>query len=755
MSFTSKFRSAKVFALYSRLLLNKTLMSDPVDPNISQNLTTQSVVENISTDKTTLDDNGDVRSIESGVSIKSTHAISEMTKEDLDNETNNQLPTEQELKPNLQKFMSACQQGNIHVVRDLIDNKLVDVNETFSDNITGLHWAAINNRLELAKYLVDQPKVKANINAFGGEINATPLHWACRSGLVYMVDYLIKNGADPTLKDSQQYNALHLAVHSSNIMLVVYLLYKFCGSTTTNGLSLYVDEPDDSNRTSLHWACYQGDILTVQALLKFGADVTKSDNTLFTPLHWSFMKAHKPLLKLLVKHDSDIFVKNDQGKDSFEIAKDMNCDKLWYQVLNESHRYEDSGWQVKPGFLSPNASKIITFLTPYVVLPMIFNFNNFANGYFLPKLFVTGLCLIPINFLLRNFVVKNYVPDRSLLKTPIAAGIFSGTLFWVALAFTTHVLPVTIFKGFFLFWGNLLLFSLIVAITFFYYKSMTLNPGLVPVPTDHAKINVQIDELVSKGTFTAETFCVHSLVRKPLRSKYSHNRKRLVARFDHYCPWVYNDVGVRNHKVFMAFTYSLNIGVFIFAGLMIAFFKYQKLGGLSSSGYDSDSDDEGEGECLLFSGSLCRGYKNNNFLFNLLFWSLIQAIWLTLLSITQTFQIVKGLTTFEFSKLMEPLRSGNGNPLCKLLGIDQFIITAKISILSLLRRNTDHLQISTFEVPTDYGIKQNWLDFWVLGDLDYRNVFLLPLNGENNLNGHLVDYYTLYEFPAKSADAIV
>lgn len=284
---------------------------------------------------------------------------------------------------------------------------------------------------------------------------------------------------------------------------------------------------------------------------------------------------------------------------------------------------------------------------------------------------------------------------------------------------------------------------------------MTLNPGLVPVPTDHTKINIQIDELVSKGIFTSETFCVHSLVRKPLRSKYSHSKKRLVARFDHYCPWVYNDVGVRNHKVFMAFTYSLNIGVLIFSSLVLAYFKYQKVGNVSSLNYDSDSDDEDNGSCMLFKGSLCKGYQNNHFLFNLLFWSWMQLLWLTLLSVTQTFQILKGLTTFEFSKLMEPLRTGSGNPMCKLLGIDQFIITAKISILSLLRRNTDHLQISTFEIPTDYGMKQNWLDFWVLGELNYNNIFLLPLNGENNLNGKLVDYYTLYEFPSKSAETIV
>ena len=120
-------------------------------------------------------------------------------------------------------------------------------------------------------------------------MKASPLHWACRNGLVYIVDYLMRNSdADPNLRDAQTYNALHLAVHSSNIMLVIYLLLSCCSTDSVK--KVYIDEPDGSNRTALHWASYQNDIFTINALLRFGADVSKVDNSLFIPLHWAFMK---------------------------------------------------------------------------------------------------------------------------------------------------------------------------------------------------------------------------------------------------------------------------------------------------------------------------------------------------------------------------------------------------------------------------------------------------------------------------------
>ena len=52
----------------------------------------------------------------------------------------------------------------------------------------------------------------AEVDALGGELMASPLQWAVRHGHLPTTRVLIQHGADPTIKDVQGFNALHLAV---------------------------------------------------------------------------------------------------------------------------------------------------------------------------------------------------------------------------------------------------------------------------------------------------------------------------------------------------------------------------------------------------------------------------------------------------------------------------------------------------------------------------------------------------------------
>ena len=61
-----------------------------------------------------------------------------------------------------------------------------------------MHWAAYNDRLDIARYLINKG---AQIDVGGGELQATPLNWAARSGRLKMVAFLLSQNADPTLYD--------------------------------------------------------------------------------------------------------------------------------------------------------------------------------------------------------------------------------------------------------------------------------------------------------------------------------------------------------------------------------------------------------------------------------------------------------------------------------------------------------------------------------------------------------------------------
>lgn len=63
-----------------------------------------------------------------------------------------------------------------------------DVNQADSETVTLLHWAAINNRRELIKYLVSKGAI---VDAIGGELQSTPLHWATRQDIHFLKQHML------------------------------------------------------------------------------------------------------------------------------------------------------------------------------------------------------------------------------------------------------------------------------------------------------------------------------------------------------------------------------------------------------------------------------------------------------------------------------------------------------------------------------------------------------------------------------------
>ena len=71
-----------------------------------------------------------------------------------DNTTDHQDPTQQQVKSKVDystfDIVKAVQYGALDRVKELVENGL-DVQEPDKENVTLLHWSAINNRLDIAK----------------------------------------------------------------------------------------------------------------------------------------------------------------------------------------------------------------------------------------------------------------------------------------------------------------------------------------------------------------------------------------------------------------------------------------------------------------------------------------------------------------------------------------------------------------------------------------------------------------------------
>jgi palmitoyltransferase ZDHHC13/17 len=62
-------------------------------------------------------------------------------------------------------ILKAVQYNSLTRVKELVEEHGNDVNKPDSDTVSLLHWAAINNRREIIKYLIEKG---ANVNAIGG-----------------------------------------------------------------------------------------------------------------------------------------------------------------------------------------------------------------------------------------------------------------------------------------------------------------------------------------------------------------------------------------------------------------------------------------------------------------------------------------------------------------------------------------------------------------------------------------------------------
>lgn len=131
----------------------------------------------------------------------------------------------------------AAQTGNLARLKFLIENEHIDPNQPDEQNTYLLHWAAINNRLEVVKYLVDEKGVR--IDQIGGELEATPLHWAASAGHSRVISFLVKRGADVLSINNHGFTPLAVATANGNINAVAFFLAHGINVNENNFVPLY------------------------------------------------------------------------------------------------------------------------------------------------------------------------------------------------------------------------------------------------------------------------------------------------------------------------------------------------------------------------------------------------------------------------------------------------------------------------------------------------------------------------------------
>ncbi|KAH7382531.1 AFG1-like ATPase-domain-containing protein [Phaeosphaeria sp. MPI-PUGE-AT-0046c] len=533
------------------------------------------------------------------------HELDEMA------DTTSTLPVEEDI-------MQLARLGEIGAIQKLFDSGKFDATYKDEQGITPLHWAAINNHYALCHFLI---QAGAPINAKGGDAVATPVLWAAKRCNYYIVNLLLDHGADPLLTDDQGFNLLHSATLDGNVYQLVLLLHQ----------DIPVDIPDLQSHTPLMWAAYKGYSSCVDLFLRWGANVYATDDQGFTGLHWALVKGSKESIQKLLEYGADRFAKNNDGKTPAVTAEEMNTSRQWRVALSQAGFDKDGNPKQfpVPGVKDTRwfISRAIFFWPFAIILVGLFLISHLPAFVGIPAALIVSYVMQWVAQKLLFWAPSNM---RSIHHTPFLAGIFAGTLFWVGIRWITTVLPGTIRNDFFL---NLM-FAIFYGLTaYFYFFTMTADPGYVPKSASRSASKAVIDELMELRQFDERHFCVNCMVRKPLRSKHCKRCDRCVAKNDHHCPWVNNCVANNNHRHFVFYVLCLELGILVWVRLALAYLE--------------NTDTPKNVQCSVISDDLCRILNKDPYTIVLSIWAAFQLTWVTMLLAVQLLQVARNLTTYE------------------------------------------------------------------------------------------------------------
>ncbi|XP_069600029.1 uncharacterized protein [Ranitomeya imitator] len=349
----------------------------------------------------------------------------------------------------------------------------------------------------------DGPSVLENYDEKGH----TPVHWAALAGSVELMGLFVdcKGPVDLPSQSETGQHPIHWAAVNGYIC-VVDLLVKA-------GVS--IDVEDQKGCTPLITAAQYGHTALCCYLIGKGAKVYVCDLEGDTALHWAAFKGHCELTHLLIYSGSNPRTTDNFGQDGVDLESEDNNRNTPLRLAK-----------------ARKSKQIISFLQSSVThsknLHATFNWSSWLCGR----------------------------PGKS--KAPIL--FFYGNLFlWGYPTYIFKILPV-LYNAF---WEwHIIFLSSNLLMWIFFLKASLIDPGFLPQDTEeyHYAVRQAINfNDWRNGKNPLSRLCHTCHLVKPLRSKHCRVTNRCVSHFDHYCPYVYNDVGQRNRTHFVGFLFTMCI----------------------------------------------------------------------------------------------------------------------------------------------------------------------------------------------------
>ncbi|XP_030906322.1 palmitoyltransferase ZDHHC13 isoform X1 [Melopsittacus undulatus] len=427
--------------------------------------------------------------------------------------------------PSICDIVKATQYGMIERCKELVEAGY-DVRQPDKENVTLLHWAAINNRQELVKYYISKGAV---VDQLGGDLNSTPLHWAVRQGHLPMVMLLLKCGADPSLIDGEGFSSIHLAVLFQHVPIVAYLISK----------GQNVDTTDFNGQTPLMLAAQKAiGPEPTRLLLKFNPCLNAVDNVQKnTALHWAIASGNTSAVDLLLEAGASLDIQNVKGETPCDLAYQSLNRFMVYMVKEEERmRSRRNNMLLK---IVEKYELVLLFASSLTFMWAIGYVMNLSSNSWLLKGGLLLFLLFGMALFVRQLVgLKNlrYLPTAFLLSSIFWMSV--TWFFWFLPDGTDRILEITVMLS-------------VVGLLYYFYKTWRTDPGYIKTSEKERKENIVA--LAEANCLDFRTFCTSCLVRKPLRSVHCLACDSCVARYDQHSLWTGHCIGIGNHCYYLLF----------------------------------------------------------------------------------------------------------------------------------------------------------------------------------------------------------
>ncbi|XP_052418041.1 putative palmitoyltransferase ZDHHC13 isoform X2 [Carassius gibelio] len=511
-------------------------------------------------------------------------------------------------------IIKATQFGALERCKELIEAGY-DVRQPDKENVTLLHWAAINNRADVVKYYISKGAV---IDQLGGDLNSTPLHWAIRQGHLSMVIQLMRYGADPSLADGEGYRSLHLAVLFQHMPIAAYLMAK----------GQEVDSLDINGETPLMLAAQK--IIGPEPtnfLIKCNATVNAVDKmNRNSPLHCAVLAGNVDAVHILLEAGASVDLENANGHTPIDLAHQVHSPLLIHMLsVVKTERMKANATCVK--LLNRYKVCLLCVFSVFVV-GAIGSILDMKTESWLLKGVLLACIIAVINLTsrqLKTVALRSLIPSTGLM----------ASIFWMVVTWGFWFLPdipsATV---------QMLFTVNITALLYYYLRSCRTDPGIIKATEEEKKKNIVV--LAEAGFLDPRIFCTSCMMRKPMRANHCFSCDACVAKQDHHSIWINGCIGARNHPYFVLFLVALNsLCVWMFYGSIIYWSKH----------CPAHYTEQGVwGVLTALTG--CSPWVLYIFCF-----AFLNASWASILLLVQLYQIAfLGLTTAERANLMHRQR---------------------------------------------------------------------------------------------------